>query len=1374
MLPFAALVGVDGELVTCTVPVGNGEFAATWAGPTPSIDGCVQAPFKRSEEIVCSVWLADDLLTRDFLWFALLLFCGNLQWSLSRPNAGTQSHIGSAPRRWTPRGDMNTFKPLVALGLSIGVAAYALAAPPTVSAVATGEVIINEYASDDDPANSDYLELLVTGSNVDLRGLRISDNELTVTGTLNTNETVYVFGQDAFLSSVPRGTLIALFTTTNGITPDTVADAANSDWRMVLAPGSGFSFSTDGLGGASNLGLATGGEALYVYLPGPNGDSSGTDNVYLDFMSYETDGGEPPTGFADINLPSVADNAYYTGNTADGNDTAANWVRFDVMPNVLATPGEPNPGQDLSTLRVPPTVDAAPGVLSVSPTNGATNVPVDALLSVTFSEPVSASAGSFSLTCAVAGSGAPIDVVVAGGPTVFTLDPVINLAPDDACTLTVLAAGVSDADANDPPDTLAADVVIGFSTVPANPCAAPDVAIGSVQGLTNTSPVSGTVVTVQGVVVGDHEGASPLLRGFYLQDSGDGDPATSDAVFVFNGNNNSVALGQVVQVTGTVAEFQDQTQLGGTLTIASCGQTGDVTPVDVTFPLPAAVNGVAYLERFEGMLVRLPQTLNVTEHFQLGRFGQVTLSLGRQFQPTHVFAPGGPGSDRDLFAQALALSRIILDDSLQNQNPDPIVFARNGQPLSAANTLRGGDTATDVVGVMTYTWAGNAASPNAYRVRPLLALHGAVNFVEANPRPTTPAPIGGSVRAGSMNLLNYFNTFGTGACTLGVGGGATDCRGAENATEFDRQTTKTVAAIVALNPDVLAVNEIENDGYGPTSAIQDLVDRLNAATAPGTYAFVDADAGTGQVNALGVDAIKVGLLYKPAVVTPVGVTAALNTGAFGQIPLSNGTTQQRNRPAFAQSFRSNVTGGVFTIVANHLKSKGSACSDQVAPYGPDPDQNDGQGNCAGTRTAAAGELLAWLSGHPTGIADSDVLIVGDLNSYAKETPVATLLAGGFTDLVSAIVGADAYSYLFDGQFGYLDHALASASLVGQVSGLIEYHINADEPSVLDYNTNFKSAGQIASLYAPDQYRVSDHDPILVGLNLAPPPPVLQLSGSVISGGVQGSPLTLRFSLTSDRSASASLALPLPTGVEFVSATAGGAVSGGSVVWTFAPLSAGTTTVDVVVRPRAYGDLTLAATLAGEGAEVSATLTTSITPAPVTVAAGPDQATPQGRLLTFAGAYTDPAGLPGASVRWTFGDGSSADTLTATHGFSAAGTYTATLMVTTTDGRTGSDTLIVSVSGDLDQDLHPVLVCVRRDGPAQYVAVFGYRNDNAVAVTVPIGIENFFLPGGRDRGQPTYFQAGLVSPAFEVSFRSALFWVLDGNTVVATPLSRRCR
>lgn len=647
-------------------------------------------------------------------------------------------------------------------------------------------------------------------------------------------------------------------------------------------------------------------------------------------------------------------------------------------------------------------------------------------------------------------------------------------------------------------DSATATVTVGV----AGACSAPDITIGSAQGSTEISPLSGTSVTVQGVVVGDFEGVSPALRGFYMQDSGDGNSATSDGIFVFESDSaNRVSAGDEVQVTGTIGENQGQTQI--TLTaFESCG-AGSVAPTDLNMPFASATA----LEAVEGMLVRFPQALYVTEHFQLARFGQVVVSSGSRLrQPTNVAAPGAPA----LAVQAQNdLNRLIVDDDNQTQNPDPIQFGRGGSPLSAGNTLRGGDSVAGMVGVLTYTWSGNAASGNAYRLRPIGALGGgAPNFQPANARPASPSPVGGRIRVTAANVLNYFNTFGLGACTGGVGGAATDCRGAENQTEFDRQWLKTVAAIVGGGADVVGIMEIENDGYGASSAIQDLVTKLNNASAPGTYAFINADSGTGQTNALGSDAIKVALIYKPAKVAPVGTTAVLNSTAF----VNGGDGAARNRPALTQAFQEVATGARFIVSVNHLKSKGSACDT--------PDTGDGQGNCNVVRTNAANTLLSWLAGNPTGTGDPDVMIVGDLNSYAQEDPIMAIKSAGYSNLIETLVGADAYSYAFDGQWGYLDHALATASLAGQVAGVTEWHINADEPTAIDYNTNFKSAGQITGLYSADQYRSSDHDPVIVGLNLAAAntPPVANgqsvstaedtALGITLSGSdAEGNPLT---------------------------------------------------------------------------------------------------------------------------------------------------------------------------------------------------------------------------------------------------------------------------
>lgn len=171
--------------------------------------------------------------------------------------------------------------------------------------------------------------------------------------------------------------------------------------------------------------------------------------------------------------------------------------------------------------------------------------------------------------------------------------------------------------------------------------------IPAIQGTQDQSAITGAV-TIRGVVVGDFEGASPALRGFFLQEpEGDGDPATSDGIFVFDGGANLVSNGQLVEVTGTAAEFQGQTQVTPTSPAATsvtvCGTGPTVKPVKVRLPFASASEP----ERYEGMLVKFPEKLTVTEHFLLGRFGEVLVSSGgRLDQPTTKYAPTDPRRPR--------------------------------------------------------------------------------------------------------------------------------------------------------------------------------------------------------------------------------------------------------------------------------------------------------------------------------------------------------------------------------------------------------------------------------------------------------------------------------------------------------------------------------------------------------------------------------------------------------------------------------------------------------------------------------------------------------------------------------------------------------
>ena len=590
--------------------------------------------------------------------------------------------------------------------------------------------------------------------------------------------------------------------------------------------------------------------------------------------------------------------------------------------------------------------------------------------------------------------------------------------------------------------------------------------ISTVQGAEDTSPLAGQVVTIEGVVVGDYEGFSPALRGFYVQEEDedqDGNPNTSEGIFVFHGNLDSVDLGDKVRVEGTVAEFQGQTQIGFPDSVEVISSDNTVSAAAASLPLASADD----LERYEGMLVTFPQTLYVTEFFQLGRFGQVVVSSGdRLAQPTSVVEPGAPAS---ALQDQNNLNRLIIDDELNNQNPDPIHFGRGGDELTAANTLRGGDTITGAVGVLTYTWAGNSASGNAYRLRVVgdlsdsgLVEGGVVPVFEAvNERPNAAPEVGNDVKVASFNVLNYFVTLDDGGLDCGPVGFPQECRGANTAFELDRQRAKLVEAILEIDADVLGIVEVENSEG--VEAMADIVAALNAELGAGTYDYID----TGTI---GSDVIKVGFIYQPAEATPVGDYAILDSSVDPRFD------DDLSRPALAQTFTG--SGETFNVVVNHLKSKGCG-----GATGANQDQGDGQACYNAARTSAAEALVDWVASDPTDSGDPDSLVIGDLNSYAMEDPIDVLVDAGYVDLARLFDGADTYSFVFDGQWGYLDYALGSPSIVAKVIGAAPYHINADEPSVLDYNVDFKSEAQLDSLFAPNEFRTSDHDPVLVGLAL---------------------------------------------------------------------------------------------------------------------------------------------------------------------------------------------------------------------------------------------------------------------------------------------------
>lgn len=567
---------------------------------------------------------------------------------------------------------------------------------------------------------------------------------------------------------------------------------------------------------------------------------------------------------------------------------------------------------------------------------------------------------------------------------------------------------------------------------------APLVLLHDIQGPTERSPLVDQRVTIEAVVVADFQHEREL-SGFFVQEEdtdADADPTTSEGLFVF-ARTPDVHVGDRVRVVGTVIEYYDRTELGDVGLVEVLGTTPLPTPAAITLPWPSS----AAIEAFEGMAVVTTQPLVVTDTYDLGRYGQVMLAVGDRLpQPTQVATPGAAAA---AIQADNALRRVLLDDASNLQNPDPVAYPAPG--LAPNNTLRAGARVTQLRGVLDYSFG-------EFKIRPTAP---PAFDLSANPRRPAPTRTG-NVRVASLNVLNFFNGDGSGA-------GFPTSRGASSLEEFERQSAKIVAAILELDADIIGLLEIENDGFGPQSAIADLTGRVNARAPAGVrYGFVDPG-----VPRLGSDEIAVALLYRTATVQPAGAAAILNASVDPRFD------DALHRPSLAQTFVLAATGDRLTLAVNHLKSKGSICDTQG-----DPDLGDGQGNCSGSRTRAAVALADWLASDPTGSGDADRLIVGDLNAYALEDPILALGAAGYVNLA-----AEGTSYGFDGQWGTLDYALASPSLAARATLAMHWSINADEPRVFDYNVEFKSVTQVAGWYEPSPFRSSDHDPVLVDFDL---------------------------------------------------------------------------------------------------------------------------------------------------------------------------------------------------------------------------------------------------------------------------------------------------
>ena len=609
-------------------------------------------------------------------------------------------------------------------------------------------------------------------------------------------------------------------------------------------------------------------------------------------------------------------------------------------------------------------------------------------------------------------------------------------------------------------------------TVELGECSTDATLISAIQGSDDASAEVGNSHIVEAVITGFR------ADGFFIQEEtvqSDDDATTSEGLFV--DGSTDIEAGHIIRLYREVGENYGLTTLtmDADVTPADCGASDDVLTTELAMPYDVD------LETLEGMLVSVTDA-TVTSQNNLWRYGELVVSDSIKRQPSDVAAPLSEAYEAAV--EAAEASLLTIEDDNSNSYPDDISYFPT---FSYANAIRVGDTVT-AAGPLNYSFG-------TYRINPTDVIT-VTSGREANPVVTE-----GNLSIATFNVLNYFNGEVTDSGEVTFDYDAN--RGAEDETEFALQEGRIVEAIVGLNADVVGLMEIENDGFGDDSAIQALVTAINAELAEEEqYTFVS----TADSSIIGTDAITVGLLYRASVVVPAGDAQIVDM----PIQQIDEDSVAQMRAALVQTFTHVESEKTFAVAVNHFKSKGSECAEDLAEDVSDTDVI--QGSCNALRVSAAITLAEALADESM---PERVLILGDLNAYSAEDPVALLTdytpedrgytiktaintdmdegesvevetSYGYHNLAEEF-DADGYSYWYYGteQVGSLDHVLASEAFLADAVDGAHWNINSPEVYQLTYDQ--------ALTYYPDEdgyaftdvgpYKSSDHDPFIATFSL---------------------------------------------------------------------------------------------------------------------------------------------------------------------------------------------------------------------------------------------------------------------------------------------------
>jgi len=437
----------------------------------------------------------------------------------------------------------------------------------------------------------------------------------------------------------------------------------------------------------------------------------------------------------------------------------------------------------------------------------------------------------------------------------------------------------------------------------------------------------------------------------------------------------------------------------------------------------------------------------------LVRRGQVKVARNRLYVPTDSVDPNDADAQATSFEGGSNVatvtkaqkfndaSTIIIDDGSSKQNIfPPTLFPDLG---NAYPTVRIGSVLKGVSGRLVK--AGKIL---------LLVSDEPLQWTPAE-RPQRPDVGNANVTISSFNVLNYFTT---------IDDGDNKARGADSNSELERQEAKIVSAIIALQADVIGLMEIENN----LEAEKRLVAALNKAMGEKVFQGCglpdDFESAPG-----GGDSIRVGIIYRSDRVTPEGEVGMVHDEAFYVA-----------RTPLVQTFKPDNGGEPFTVIVNHFKSKGGSSRADAA----NKNKGDGQGAFNAVRRSQSVAICNYIEELGQRFKKPNVLVIGDLNAYGQEDPIDAMRAKGLIDLKEHLGGTDSpenqwehYSYIYRGQCGSLDHAMATKSMAAKVTGIATWHINSDEPRFMDYNEEYNPK----ALYEANPFRSSDHDPVLIGI-----------------------------------------------------------------------------------------------------------------------------------------------------------------------------------------------------------------------------------------------------------------------------------------------------